>query len=210
MPKGRRARTDSFPQSRTAWFACAITLPLAFFGGGSVVLQPGDQEGRFILHVSWLLNPSNSSRSRTTASLAPWLSPSIQLVSTPSLRLMVACIVCSSAVCPAKDLERLPAALGQEEQLKRSARPRRLQRSAERSFCIPNLCDLSHLRRPGCRLRERVLDSGKKALRRVRSFLFATLVAPPNDGGRAGELAPRCASTEGFEPGGSGKTSPAR
>jgi len=98
----------------------AIRLPFVIFGGW-VVLQPGDDHpGRFIL--SWLLNPSNASRSRTTASPASRLSPSVQLPTTPSLRRTVACIVCSSLFVQAASSNELSAALGPKEQLERSAK----------------------------------------------------------------------------------------
>jgi len=103
-------------------FVRAIRLPFVIFGG-LVVLQPGDDHpGRFILHLSWLLNPSNASRSRTTASPASRLSPSVQLPTTPSLRRTVACIVCSSLFVQAASSNELSAALGPKEQLERSAK----------------------------------------------------------------------------------------
>jgi hypothetical protein len=103
-------------------FVRAIRLPFVIFGG-LVVLQPGDDHpGRFILHLSWLLNPSNASRSRTTASPASWLSPSVQLPTTPSLRRTVAYIVCSSLFVQAASSNELSAALGPKEQLERSAK----------------------------------------------------------------------------------------
>jgi hypothetical protein len=56
-----------------------------------------------------------------------------------SLGRTVACIVCSSLFVQAEISNELPAALGQREQLKRSARPRRLQRSTGRPRSIAEL-----------------------------------------------------------------------
>ena len=66
--------------------------------------------------------PSNCSRSRTTAWPVSRLSPSVHLPTTPSLRRTVACMVCSSLFVNAEISNELPAALGQKEQLKRSAK----------------------------------------------------------------------------------------
>src|SRR4029078_3945562 len=103
-------------------FVRAIRLPFVIFGGW-VVLQPGDDHpGRFILPLSCRLNPSTASRSRTTASPASRLSPSVQLPTTPSLRRSVACSVCSALVVHADRSDELSAGLGTKEQLERSAK----------------------------------------------------------------------------------------
>ena len=76
---------------------------------GLVVLQPGDHDPGCLIHLSWLLNPSKSSMSRTTAWPVSRLNRSVHLPTTPSLRLTVACMVCSSLFVNAEISKELPA-----------------------------------------------------------------------------------------------------